>query len=162
MSWTTREAVEVWTRLSAIVDEHPRGAFVKFTKQRVPHPRDAGAELSFGLPLGQRADFRFPPAHDCTGLHVHEYDEAWVAHRDAVHPECDPVDHLRNDAPKTFILASAGVGAALGAALGKGSRGAVVAGVGVGLLVAGLALAALDAKRQREQAERQKGFRFTS
>lgn len=149
MSWTTREAADIWTRIGAVVDQHARGTFLKLAKRGLPHPRDAGAELSFGLPLGQRADFRFPPARDGTGLHVHELDHAWIVHRGAVHACHEQPCH---DAP--FAVTSASVGAALGAALGRGQRSSMVAGLGVGLLFAGLTLLAAEAKQKRRQQER--------
>lgn len=134
----------VWTRIWNYLSNEKPGTRIAFEKYELPHPRDAGARHSVGLPVeynGEHAiaDYRFPPNAACAGLHVREYRNHWVAHVDQVHPECGPVEHLRKDAPGTFVAGGAGVGAALGAALGR-SWGSALAGAGIGLLIAAVLL----------------------
>lgn len=115
----------------------PAGTFIRYPKTSLPHPREAGAVPSFGLPVGQSADFRFPPDEACRGVHVHEYPDAWVVHVDRVHPACDAAEHVRVDAPQAWAVGGAALGGLLGAALSKKPEGFVV-GTALGLLLGAL------------------------
>jgi hypothetical protein len=99
-----------------------------------PPPATAGARRDLGLPVGQLADWRFPAAADCTGLHVHEHADRYEAHIDQVHPACGLVEHVRVDAPQLLVVIGALVGTGLG--LGGGTGRAVLG------LVLGAALGA--------------------
>jgi hypothetical protein len=131
------EAVEQWAWVYRFVAAQGDGVRVEYPRRSLPHPREAGAEVSVGWPAGQIADYRFPPDSDCQGLHVHEFADRWIVHIDQVHPECDLGEHIRRDAPAVAYLGGAMAGAALGAAVSKKSGGALV-GAGLGLLVAAL------------------------
>lgn len=85
----------------------------------LPHPRHAGAVLSVGLPVGQRSDWRFAAALDCTGLHVHELATGWAAHLDQVHPSCGLVPHLQADAPGVLLAVGLVAGGGVGLATGR-------------------------------------------
>lgn len=100
----------------------------------MPDPRVCGAELSVGWPTGQRSDLRFPPDAACRGLHVHRFADRWEAHLDRVHPDCDLLEHLRQDAPQALVVVGTGIGAALGGMVGKSASHAVV-GAGIGFLL---------------------------
>lgn len=123
-----------WSDVQQLLEGMPPGSTVDVGRG-LPHPRDAGATESYGLPaIGKVADWRFPPAADCSGLHVHELADGTLrAHLDRVHPACDPVEHLRVDAPDVFFVAAALAGGIAGGLL-FGGRG--VAG---GLLLGGIA-----------------------
>lgn len=105
------------------------GQFVVVPVDAMPHPRDAGAIEGTGLPRGQSSDWRFPPAADCTGVHVQRFGELWEVHRDRVHPKCSGVDHLRHDAPGAWIGGGLLVGSLVGALKGRTATGALVGGV---------------------------------
>jgi hypothetical protein len=141
---TTAASILMWAQVAHRLRASAPGTRIAYAKRVLPHPRQAGAHVSVGLPVGQHSDYRFSPDGNCRGLHVHEYADRWVVHLDQVHPDCDVVEHLRRDAPGTWCLAGAAIGAAAGAALGK-NGGAVLAGAGIGLL---LALAACDSSPQ--------------
>jgi len=126
---------QVWERVMAQARTVPPRTFIQYPKYQLPHPRDAGARVSVGLPRGQIADYRFPPDHRCRGLHVQEFDGCWEIHVDEVHPECGALDHLRRDAPGAWTCLGAAVGGLLGAALGR-SKGAAAIGAGLGALLA--------------------------
>jgi len=115
----------------------PAGESLAFDKDSIGHPREAGGRISVGWPVGQVADYRFPPDSACRGLHVHEHADRWVAHLDRVHPDCDAGEHLRRDAPGALLSGGAVLGAVLGAAMTKKGGGAL-AGAGLGLLAAAL------------------------
>ena len=84
------------------------------------------------------------PDAACRGLHVHEFGDRWEAHLDRVHPACDLVEHLRQDAPQGLCLTTTSIGAAIGGVAGRTLAGALFGG-GVGLLV-GLVISALGKK----------------
>lgn len=130
-----------WSYLRGQALRQP-GQRIHAQKHLVPHPRDAGAYVSVGLPLGQDQDFRFPPEHDCRGVHVQSFGEVWVIHVDRVHPVCDPVEHLRVDAPGTWVAALTAVGGLIGLALGRRKEAAAAGAlVGAALGVIGTAVA---------------------
>jgi len=135
-----------WGAVRREVASHPPRTLVAYPKRSLPHPRDAGARVSAGIPRGQIEDYRFPPEDDCGGLHVQEFDDRWEAHIDGVHPACDAVDHLRVDAPGAWVAAGGALGAAVGILLGR-SKAAALAGAGIGAL-----LAALTAGRSGEES----------
>lgn len=127
-------AADVWTEVREQLVDLPAGARIVLHKD-VPHPQLGGARRDIGLPAGQLADWRFAPGPDCTGVHVHEFADRYVAHLDRVHPACSIVGHVRSDAPQLLV----GLGILGGAAVGARSGG-----VG-GLLLGALAGAALGA-----------------
>lgn len=104
------------------------GQFVVVPVDAIAHPRDVGATEGSGLPRGQSADWRFPPAPDCTGLHVQRFGDLWEAHVDRVHPKCSAVDHLRHDAPGAWIGGGVLLGSLAGIATGRTGVGALVGG----------------------------------
>jgi hypothetical protein len=126
----------VWHRIKEEVQRHPPKTFLRFRKRDLPHPKEAGAKVSLGIPRGQITDYRFPPGHDCRGVHVQEFDGYWEAHIDEVHPACDLVEHLRVDAPGGWVAVGALVGGLVGLAIGR-SKGAFAAGACLGLLLSG-------------------------
>jgi hypothetical protein len=104
------------------------GQFVVVPRSAIAHPRDVGALEATGAPRGQSSDWRFPPAPDCTGLHVEEFGELWEAHVDAVHPKCSGIDHLRHDAPQLWVSAGTIGGALLGLLADRPVLGAFTGG----------------------------------
>lgn len=133
-------AVVTWKNVRQKLRMQPQEARLALPKVQFPHPREAGARISVGLPeqfQGENpiADFRFPADATGGGLHVREYSQHWVAHLDLVHPARDFLEHVRVDAPRTFVAGGAGLGAAIGAATGR-SWGATLLGAGIGLAVA--------------------------
>ena len=107
--------MRTWAEVEAELAAAPPGAQASYGRDEIGHPGAAGAVAGVGLPRGQLADWRFPPTASCRGLHVHEFAERWVAHLDQVHPACDPVGHLFQDAP--IVLLAIGAGAMLGGLL---------------------------------------------
>ena len=133
------DAIDQWTNVFDFVSRLPAGQRIEYPKEHLVHPREAGAEISAGWPVGQSADYRFPPDSLCRGLHVHEFPNRWVVHLDQVHPHCNLGEHARQDAPEAWLLGGAVLGAALGGAMSKKGGGAL-AGAGLGLLAAALLL----------------------
>lgn len=125
----------VWSSVLHRARALREGARIDIGKRSIPHPIEAGARVSVGLPVGQVTDYRFPPSHDCSGLHVQEFEDYWSIHVDKVHPACDIFAHLREDAPSGWIAGGAALGALAGLALGR-SSGAILAGAALGALVA--------------------------
>jgi hypothetical protein len=113
------------------------GGRLQVAKYAVPHPRDAGAYVSLGLPAGQDADYRFAPEHDCRGIHVQSFGDFWLVHVDVVHPECSVAEHVRRDAPGAWIAAATAVGGLLGLLLGR-RKEAALAGAALGAIVGAL------------------------
>lgn len=136
---TSEQARNWWSHLRTLALSEPARRIV-VRRSEVPHPRDAGAYASAGLPIGQDEDFRFPAEHDCRGVHVQGFGAVWALHVDGVHPTCGVIEHLRADAPGTFIAALSAAGGLLGLALGR-SKGAAVAGAIIGAAVGAMAAA---------------------
>ena len=132
---TRAASMFMWAQVARRLVASAPGVSLAYAKSVLPHPRQAGAQVSVGLPAGQVADYRFAPDSGCRGVHVLDYSDRWIVHLDQVHPDCDVVEHLRRDAPGIWHLGGTVLGAAAGAALGKNS-GAVLAGAGIGLLLA--------------------------
>jgi hypothetical protein len=66
---------------------------------------------------------------------VKDFATHYEVHLDAVHPSVNLHEHLRVDAPGTYIAGGAALGALLGSALGK-SKESTFVGAAVGGLVA--------------------------
>ncbi|HJK92322.1 MAG TPA: hypothetical protein RMH85_01285 [Polyangiaceae bacterium LLY-WYZ-15_(1-7)] len=130
-----------WDMVAAQLHFLPRGQFVRVEKRCVTHPLDAGFRKTLGLPRGQRADFRLELAN-CVGLHVQDFGSHYEAHLDQVDPACDVAEHLRRDAPGTYVLGAVGLGALIGLAIGQSKEAALAGSVLGGLL--GLGTAARD------------------
>ena len=142
-----------WREVAAALAAQPAGTLLRVPKHQVEHPSASGLVHSVGLPYGQRADYRLRYS-DCTGLHVRDFGAHYEAHIDQVHPECGVVDHLRRDAPGTYIAAATALGALAGTLLGKKPE-AIFAGAAIGGLLAMLtADSASDGpKEQAEQVQ---------
>lgn len=139
----------IWNAVYDEVAKHPSGTRLRFPKWSLPHPQEAGAHVSVGLPLGQSADYRFAPDDACRGLHVQDFGETWIVHLDRVHPACDVVEHVRQDAPQAWLAGGTGLGAALGLAL-SGKKEGLVAGAALGLLAALLTTPKNDGEAEEE------------
>ena len=109
---------------------------MKIPKGRLPHPQVFKMNPSIGLPQGQRSDFR-RRIRGGAGFHVKDFGTHYEAHIDRVHPEVDVVEHLRRDAPGTFVGGGVTLGAALGAAIGRSPK-AALAGAAIGGVLAAL------------------------
>lgn len=140
-------ARDAWDELRLLAIEAGPGRSLIVDRSVVPHPHDAGAYPSVGWPVGQDEDYRFPPEHGCRGVHVQAFGREWVIHVDRVHPTCDPIEHLRQDAPAAWLVGAGALGAIFGVALGR-TFAATLAGVAVGVL-AGAAARALDSTSLR-------------
>ena len=124
-----------WDSIVSFLVIQPAGATFAFAKDGLPHPLDVGAVTSVGWPVGQRGDYRFPPTATCSGVHVQDFGGEWRVHRDAVHPDCGVVEHVRQDAAPAWLLGGACACAAL-AAIAARKPGAAVVGALIGALVA--------------------------
>lgn len=123
-----------WQQVAQALAAQPPGTVLRVAKHQVEHPSASGLAPSVGLPYGQRADFRLRH-FDCSGLHVRDFGAHYEAHLDQVHPECGVVDHLRRDAPGTYLAAATALGALAGTLLGKKPE-AIFAGAAIGGLLA--------------------------
>ncbi len=128
-------ALRTWQDVVLALSHRPAGTILRLRKGLLVHPRRAGMKPSVGLPEGQSADWRRRLAGG-RGLHVKVFRDHYEAHIDRVHPDVNPVEHLRQDAPGVFVGGGVALGAALGAAVGRwGSSTAVGAALG-GVLAA--------------------------
>lgn len=134
---TFSQTLAIWKLVAdALRSGGTRGNCLRYAKHTLPHPREAGAQVSIGLPIGQLADYRFGLASPCSGLHVQEFADGWVARLDETHGQwstegsqvaCPPVPEV--------CLGGALAGAAVGIALGRNTD-AMLAGAGIGILIA--------------------------
>jgi hypothetical protein len=91
-----RRRVGWWWIYQALVSSPPR-SIVRVSRRAIDHPAFLGAKRSIGLPLGQLADWRFPPDAAGRGLHVREFRREWHAHIDRVHPSRSLLGHFLAD-----------------------------------------------------------------
>jgi hypothetical protein len=127
--------IRSWQDVLAILSGKPWRSVVRLNKGILPHPKTAGMKPSIGLPLGQTADYRLVLAEGA-GLHVRDFGRHYEVHLDEVHPDVNFFEHLRRDAPVTFVAGGAAFGAAVGGALGKDSSSALIGGLIGGALAA--------------------------
>lgn len=86
-----------WRWIAHELARLPRGHVLCVRRELVEHPALLGAQKSVGLPLGQVADWRFPPDARGGGVHVREYAREWRAHMDRVHPDRSLIGHFFAD-----------------------------------------------------------------
>jgi hypothetical protein len=127
--------------LDTLRAERP-GTVLRVAKRLLPHPVAAGAVVSLGLPMGQSADYRFA-LPDCTGLHARDFGTHYEVHIDRIDPSCGIAEHLRQDAPATYVAGAAALGVLFGILLGR-SKDAAVSGAGLGALFGVLTLPAAE------------------
>lgn len=127
--------IQTWHDVVFTLLHQPAGSVVRLRKGLLPHPGTDGMTLSMGLPQGQFADYR-KILRDGSGFHVRDFGQHYEAHVDQVHPEVNIYEHMRRDAPKTFVAGGTALGAAIGGALGRDKGSAVVGGLIGGLLAA--------------------------
>lgn len=127
----------MWAVVRSRLELLPVGTVRRYRKALLSHPRDAGAVLSLGWPVGQVADYRFAPESDCRGMHVRDVGSHWAVHLDRVHPDCSLLEHARQDAPQALFVGGALLGGLVATAISN-KREATLAGAGIGLLLAAL------------------------
>jgi hypothetical protein len=120
-----------WLQVAHHLKAKPAGTLFRLEKHQAQHPRDGGLHPSFGLPVGQRADYRlgYPK---CGGLHVRDYGTYYVAHLDRVNPNCDPMGHILQDTPN--LAGGAALGALVGLFIGR-TKEALLAGAALGAIL---------------------------
>ncbi|MBI2605784.1 MAG: hypothetical protein HYW49_06855 [Deltaproteobacteria bacterium] len=126
-----------WDRAELLLKGWYKGHWVRIKKGllRVPTAGAEGFEISTGFPLGQINDYR-RSNKDGTSMHIHEYENYYEAHIDAVDPKKDPIDHLRVDAPNVYALGIPLGFAALAALVGAKRPDIIFAGaVGLALVL---------------------------
>jgi len=126
-----------WQTVTEYLRDGSTGMYATYAKHSLSHPRQVGARVTASLPVGQIADYRFGPETGCMGLHVQEYERHWAARIDQAQNTDGSFSDLAPDTLAARWVTCALLGAAAGAALGRKS-GAVLAGAGIGLLVAAL------------------------
>lgn len=131
-------AVSAWSDVVLFLAKNSAGAVLRLPKGILPHPMTFGMTTSIGLPEGQRADYRRQMAGG-TGFHVKDFGTHYEAHLDRVHPDVSLVEHLRVDAPGTFVAGGAALGALAGLALG-GSKNGVLIGAALGGFLGAIAI----------------------
>ena len=118
-----------WDRLFDVLEHEPTGTIVRLPKYNLPHPLDAGAAYSVGLPVGQSADFRwhFP---DGAGLCARDFGTHYEVH---IAPSMPSIacPHGRS----TELDSAAAIGGLMGMLVGR-CREATVAGIALGAILA--------------------------
>ncbi len=134
---------KTWAAVVEVLMRRPWRNPIRVAKSQLPHPRAVGMKPSVGMPLGQVADYRYALESNA-GLHVRDFGHYWEAHLDEVHPDVDPVEHVRRDAPVAFIAGAVALGAVAGGMLGKSWQSALAGAAIVGLAGIALSPAAKD------------------
>lgn len=72
---------------------------ISISKEVLPSIEECGFEETIlGDPKGSLKQYR-----NSTCLHVREYRDSFVIHRDQVDPRIDPIGHLLKDSPETLL-----------------------------------------------------------
>ncbi|ABK78130.1 hypothetical protein CENSYa_1508 [Cenarchaeum symbiosum A] len=103
-------------------------------------------ETRLGYPMGSTRQYRFGR------LHVHEYEDRYVAHMDNANPRYDPLGHLVKDAPEVLIgLGGAAFGGKIVADILRSDmpRGYKIAAV-IASSIAGIAATYMLSKKFKE------------
>jgi hypothetical protein len=91
-----------WKAIASAVMALPQHGKLHVRRDEVPHPRDAGLYRSVGLARKCRHYRHVLP--DGRGLHVHEYDDHYRVHWDAVDPSVSLLRHLWHDVTHAFQM----------------------------------------------------------
>lgn len=140
----SHQYVRSWRDAVALLRFEAPRTVLRVPKVWLPHPLTAGMTTSIGLPEGQLADYRLR-LQGTAGLHVKDFGEHYEIHVDEVHPDVNPIEHLRRDSPGTFVAGGAALGALIGSALGKKSD-SVIGGAVLGGILAALLASNKDSK----------------
>ena len=89
------EPKTAWHGIALAALALPRHEKLVVARDRVPHPKDSGLYLSIGL--AQKCRHYRKALPDGRGLHVHEYDDRFVVHWDAVDPSVSVLRHFLTD-----------------------------------------------------------------
>lgn len=84
-----------WKAIATAVMALPQHGKLKVPRSHVPHPREAGLYRSVGL--ARRCRHYRHALPDGRGLHVHEYDDHYHVHWDAVDPSINVLRHIWHD-----------------------------------------------------------------
>lgn len=114
--------MESWDAVAELLVSQAARTPIRVDRSTVVHPVHAGLRRTVGVPRGQVADYRLPLGPD-TWLHVTEYADAYVVHREE--------RTVRKPPRKSKADSGALLGFFVGLALG-GSIGAALAGLVVG------------------------------
>ena len=84
-----------WNAVALAVMALPKHGKVRVPRDTVPHPAECGFYRSIGLNVKARHYRRV--LADGRGFHVHEYDDHYCAHWDAVDPSVSLLGHFFED-----------------------------------------------------------------
>jgi hypothetical protein len=144
MSATTRTVLPLdsWRVVREMLQREPAGTILRVPKVKLPHPLDAGAEVSTSLAVGQSADYRWRHANGVR-LHAREFPTYYevqyekLAASETARPAVASSESLAVAAGLTAF------GALVGGLLGR-SRASTFLGGGIGAVIGSLVLADAD------------------
>ena len=94
-----------WNAIALAVMALPQHGKLHVPRATVPHPEEAGLYRSIGL-ARNCAHYRHA-LPDGRGLHVHEYDDHYRVHWDAVDPSVSLLRHLWHDVTHAWRVRNA-------------------------------------------------------
>ena len=97
-----------WTVIVSFISTQPFHLDYTYPKGALTHPSQSGFKQSSGELKGQVADWRMT-LPDRSGVHVIEFQDAYVVHRDKRCPLVDRLGHIVQDAPHWIPVIAAGV-----------------------------------------------------
>lgn len=136
-----------WEHVRAQLASKEESEVVSIPRRRgFPHPREAGARLTATWPAGQVADYHLdgnPP------LIVREFPDRWEAFLDDARLTGHILEGLEHDPSNAMYVGAALLGGAIGTSMSN-KREAMFVGAGLGLLLAAVLDATLNADRERK------------
>lgn len=148
-----------WQNVASQLVTHREGVLVRLNPHQVEHPRDAGLVLSFGIPVGQRADYRLDLG-DGTRLAVQDFGTHYLARLERL-PSAAAFEKALQATPGTSVVGMIALGALAGLALSRGKDGAIVGATIGGLAaLAGITVANASSSPATSEAAADLASRF--
>jgi hypothetical protein len=143
---TLRGSQRQWAKVYRTLGSQRGVRGVRIARGAIPHPRDAGGRLTTSWPVGQIADYAVPAPIGGSQMVVREFPDRWEACLDTAAMTARVAQAVERDPSNAMYIGAALLGGAIGSSV-SGTRQGMMAGAGLGLLLAAL----LDDDRARSR-----------
>jgi hypothetical protein len=145
---TRAESLKAWGQVGHALTVGAAGTTARIPKATIPHPRDAGAQVTFTWPAGQIADYAIESENGGAPLIVREFQDHYEATLDAVRLAAGSIELANRNPTAAMFLGGALLGGAIGSSVSNKRHGMIV-GASIGLLFAALVDVGLEDMNKR-------------